>query len=393
MKKHFFLLGALASLVPSIFFASDALSNSINSLSSRFYQEEIASSDKNEIFSPYCLFNCLSMVYVGAGGDTEKEISQVLDLNLSQEDLPLSLKNFSNSLLPSDGLFQLNSASSMWTNQNAFILPSYFNSIQGDLGASVASLDFSDTIQSAATINDWIKEQTKGLLKDVIGPRDISKSTQLMLVSALYFKGSWQKPFSAKFTRQEPFYKNASDTKLVSMMSQKGIFSYYENEEVQVVLLPFAGKNISKGQMACFFVLPKNSLENINASAISDWIASATTANVEVTIPRFEMHPRYDLIPMLSRLGMPSAFSSKADFSKINGKFDLCIDKAIHEAFFSLNELGVTAAAATAIGMGYTAIRLDESDGIPFTADHPFLFGIVDLKSNVMLFLGKMMEP
>ena len=161
MKKHFFLLGALASLVPSIFFASDALSNSINSLSSRFYQEEIASSDKNEIFSPYCLFNCLSMVYVGAGGDTEKEISQVLDLNLSQEDLPLSLKNFSNSLLPSDGLFQLNSASSMWTNQNAFILPSYFNSIQGDLGASVASLDFSDTIQSAATINDWIKEQAK----------------------------------------------------------------------------------------------------------------------------------------------------------------------------------------------------------------------------------------
>jgi serpin B len=333
------------------------------------------------------------MVYVGSDGGTQEEIRHVLGLSLSREDLPLSLKNFSDGLLSRDGFFQFNSANSLWTNQNTFILPSYFNSIQGDLGASVTPLDFSDTKQSASTINDWIKEQTRGLLQDVIGPRDISKATQLMLVSALYFKGAWQKPFPAKLTRQDLFYKTSRDTKLVSMMSQKGIFSYYENNDVQVLLLPFSGENASGSRLACFFVLPKDSLEGLDASAIPDWISSATQTQVEVTIPRFEMHPRYDLIPMLSRLGMPSAFSSKADFSKINGKFDLCIDKAIHEAFFSLNELGVTAAAVTAIGVGHTCIRVEEAPAISFTANHPFLFGIVDLKSNVMLFLGKMMEP
>ncbi len=393
MKKQIFALGALASLIPSLFFASDSLSNSINSLSSNFYQETLASSDRNEIFSPFCLFNCLSMVYVGSDGDTKEEIRHVLGLELSQEDLPLSLKNFSDGLLSKDGLFQFNSANSLWTNQNTFILPSYFNSIQGDLGASVTPLDFSDTRQSSAAINDWIKEQTKGLLKDVIGPRDISKTTQLMLVSALYFKGYFQKPFLARLTRDDLFYKTSSDTKLVSMMSQKGTFSYYENEKVQVILLPFAGENVSDSQMACFLVLPKNSLEDVDASAIPQMIRSAKDVKVDITIPRFEIHPRYDLIPMLSKLGMPSAFSSKADFSKINGKFDLCINKAIHEAVFSLNERGVTAAAVTAIGVGHTCVRVEETPAVAFTANHPFLFGIVDLNSNVMLFLGKMMEP
>jgi len=394
MKKAIFLPAALASLVPSLFFASDSLVSSINRLSSGFYQETLASSDRNEIFSPFCLFNCLSMVYVGSDGDTKEEIKHVLGLDhLSQEDLPLSLKNFSDGLLSKEDLFQFNSANSLWTNRNTFILPSYFNSIQGDLGACITPLDFSDSKQSAAAINDWIKEQTKCLLKDVIGPKDISKTTQLMLVSALYFKGCFQKPFSAKLTRDDLFYKNPFETKSVSMMSQTGIFPYYENGEVQVVLLPFAGDNLSDSQMVCFFVLPKSSLENVDASAISDWISFTTETKVDVAIPRFEIQPRYDLIPMLSKLGMPSAFSSKADFSKINGKFDLCINKAIHEVFFSLNELGVTAAAVTAIGLGHTCIRLEEAQAISFTANHPFLFGIVDLNSNVMLFLGKMMEP
>jgi serpin B len=393
MKKQIFLLGALASLIPSLFFASNSLSTSINSLSSGFYQKTLASSDRNELFSPYCLFNALSMVYVGSDGDTEEEIRQVLDLRMSQEDLPLTLKKFSNGLLSKDGRFQFNSASSVWTNQNTSLLPSYLNSIQSDFGASVTPLDFSDTKQSASTINDWVQLQTNGLLQEVIGQGDISKATQLMIVSALYFKGSWQKPFPPKLTREDLFYKTSSDVKTVSMMSQKGTFPYYENDHVQILLLPFSGKNASDGEIACFFVLPKKSLEELDAAEIPHWIRFAEDVKIQITLPRFEIHPRYDLIPMLSELGMPSAFSSNADLSKITGKSDLCIDKAIHEACFSLNELGVTAAAVTAIGVGLTCSRIEEAPAISFTANQPFIFGIVDLKSNVMLFLGKMMEP
>ncbi len=393
MKKQ--ILAYLVFCIPSVFFAEDSsINTSINSFASRFYQESLAASGKNEIFSPYCLFNCLGMVYTGADLATENEMKQILGLDLSQEDLPNSLKQLTNSLSSSDGLFQFSNANSLWLGQNTFVLPSYKTTIENEFEASVTSLDFRNKEESAASINDWIKEQTRGTLKDVIGPQDISKTTQLMLVSALYFKGSWTKPFAIKNTHKETFYISPSDSKSISMMNQTGIFPYYENDQIQMLLLPFSGRSAADGQLACFFILPKTSLDEMGDLAISDWMTHATTDDViSVKIPRFELHPKYDLIPILSQLGMPSAFSPKANFSKMNGLLDLSIDKAIHETFFSLNEQGVTASAVTAISMGYTCIRLKQDSEISFEANRPFLFGIVDLKSNVMLFLGKMMEP
>ncbi len=396
MKKYIYVLTCFAFSLPSFFLGSEPLDASVNLFASHFYQESLAGSNKNELFSPYCLFNCLSMAYIGSDGPTEMEIRKALCLEISQEDLPKSINDLAYRLLPHNRSFQLNIANSVWIDRNAFLLSSYQQILQKDFLADVESLDFRKSAQTADLINQWVSQKTCNTIQKLLGPQDISRDTQLMLVSALYFKDDWAKPFKLAKTHQDLFYTTPHKSKTIPMMSQIGEFSYYENSEMQLVLLPFSGKNATNEGMACFFILPKTTLKEIedrlHELPINEWISSSEKMQIKVEIPRFEMRLNYDLIPALNKLGIHEAFSTRANFSKINGRFDLSINKAIQEAFFSLNEKGVTASAATAIGIGMTCVR-EEPSAIPFTANHPFLFGIVDLKSNVMLFLGKMIEP
>src|SRR5262249_16725228 len=94
----------------------------------------------------------------------------------------------------------------------------------------------------------------------------------------------------------------------------------------------------------------------------------------------------------LQALGMEDAFDKNANFVGIDGMRDLFLNKAIHEAFFALDESGVIAAAATAATMNTTAV-LEKPPAIQLIPDHPFPFFIVDLKSQEMLFMGHLIQP
>lgn len=60
------------------------------------------------------------------------------------------------------------------------------------------------TVQSAAIINQFIEEVTKGTIKDVLTPEDLFLA-QMVLVNAVYFKGTWKTQFKASDTRDMPF--------------------------------------------------------------------------------------------------------------------------------------------------------------------------------------------
>jgi serpin B len=390
MKKYIRTLIGFTICLPAMILGSESLSTSINYFATDFYQESLAASNENELFSPYCIFNCLSMAYIGSAGITEMEIAKALGWDQSQEDLAKSLKDMAVSLNSRTNSYKLNIANSAWVDQRTTLLPSYRTLIQNEFLADVQSLNFRHSTECAGIINNWVKEQTNNTIPRLLAPQDISSDTQLMLVSALYFKGSWVLPFKKTNTRQETFYTGPAKSKKVPMMSQSAVYSYYEDSAMQCVFIPF------KGDMSFFVLLPRRSLNEVERLfldlPIDEIIASSSRTRLNIKLPSFDMRIKYDLIPALKDLGIREIFSSRANLSKINGKFDLYVNKALHEAYFSLNEEGVTASAATAIGAGTTCIKIDPP-AKDFIANHPFIFGIVDLKSNVMLFLGKMKEP
>ena len=89
-------------------------------------------------------------------------------------------------------------------------------------------------------------------------------------------------------------------------------------------------------------------------------------------------------------MGIKDAFSlPPADFSGMTGRKDLFVSHVLHKAFVDVNEEGTEAAAATAVGMRLTAVRIQPV----FRADHPFVFMIRHNQSQSILFMGRLANP
>ena len=113
---------------------------------------------------------------------------------------------------------------------------------------------------------------------------------------------------------------------------------------------------------------------------------------VDLYLPRFKVEESYDLVPTLKALGMVGAFrAGVADFSGMTERCDLVVSTVIHKSFVEVTEEGTEAAAATGIGVGpgITSLPFHES----FHCDHPFLFLIKHIKTNRILFYGRVSSP
>lgn len=174
------------------------------------------------------------------------------------------------------------------------------------------------------------------------------------------------------------------------MMHRTGDCDYFEDGVLQVLRLPYAGRELSM-----VILLPRRmdglaELEkSVSAGGLASWMRGTASRKVDVTLPRFTATGRISLRGPLEKLGMAAAFSREADFSGITGGKDLAISKVIHKAFVSVDEEGTEAAAATGIGMMTLSVRVPEPPAV-FRADHPFLFVIVDEKTGAILFMGRL---
>lgn len=132
---------------------------------------------------------------------------------------------------------------------------------------------------------------------------------------------------------------------------------------------------------------------NLTADDFFAAIAGMEEKDVNVILPKFKAETKTDLEDLLALMGMPLAFSNKADFSGMTGEMDLKIDKVIHKAMIEVAEEGTEAAAATAVVIiRKTAIMPGEEEKITFKADRPFLYFIKDNRFNSILFMGRQLK-
>jgi serpin B len=354
----------------------------------------------NLVFSPYSISTCLSMVYLGAREDTQSEMQSTLHLELDRKTLAKTAYALNQSLLPkqtTEKTYQLNMANAIWIDQGTFLLTDFRYAIEEQFKSKLGILNFEMTPTALSTINNWISEQTQVKIPNLLNPNDIDELTRLVLTNAVYFQGAWVSPFNPKATNVAPFHPTPETSVNVKMMHQTFFTSYYENGLMQALSLPFTGVTNGDSNLAFLLLLPK-SADNFStmidefSKSYSEWISSLRPFNIDLSLPKFTFSSRYDLQKPLQDLGMHDPFGSNANFTGIDGMRDLFLNKVVHQAFFALDENGVTAAAATAASMNVTS-ALPSEPPIQFVADHPFLFLIIDLKSQEMLFMGKVVQP
>ena len=350
----------------------------------------------NLFFSPFSISTALAMAYAGARGGTETEMAEVLRFTLKQDRLHPALAALIDDLSAGtkrDSL-QLSVANALWGQKGFGFLKGFRGLVQTHYGARLEKVDFAGATESARlTINRWAADRTEGKIRDLIQPGILDELTRLVLANAIYFKGDWAAPFKKEGTANDLFTlaAGAGGGKIEApMMNRTGSFGYLEDEILQVLTLPYAGN-----RLVMVVLLPKridglHALEDsLTAASLASWLERQRPRKVEVFLPRFKMTCGFSLADVLVSMGMAEPFTpGAADFSGMDGKRDLFISAVVHKAFVDVNEERTEAAAATVV---YKEL------GVPlipvFRADHPFLFLIQDVRTNSVLFIGRVMNP
>lgn len=135
-------------------------------------------------------------------------------------------------------------------------------------------------------------------------------------------------------------------------------------------------------------LIAEMSVEELNA----EFEAGYDTADVVLSMPKFECESGGSLLEMLERLGVRDAFDpSEAAFGEMtDGTEALYISKIIQTAKIVCNEEGTEAAAATLVAVDAGG-AMPVKDTIEFTVDRPFLYEI-KTASGETLFMGIMQD-
>jgi len=364
--------------------------------------QQIKSTPGNLFYSPYSISSALAMTYAGAEGNTAEEMAAAMHFLLPKESLHPAFNSLDHKLTSLAEIeipegegdpFQLNIANSLWGQEGFHFESDFLDTLAENYGAGLRLLDYvSQPEESRQTINQWVNDETKEKIQNLIPQGAITSDTRLVLSNAIYFKATWLESFEEALTEEGTFFGLDGEEIPVPMMghSSSPSFLYFEGEGFQAVELPYIGNQVSM----LVLVPDQGSFANFEAQFCAETLSRVldglTYSPIALKFPKFEFESRLSLARTLSGMGMPTAFSDGADFSGMMGSKDLFISDVFHKAFVSVDEEGTEAAAATAVLMQLTS--MPESP-LELTVDRPFLFLIRERETNSILFIGRVVSP
>lgn len=349
----------------------------------------------NVLVSPVSVFLALAMTLNGADGETRAAMLRTLaDQGITADQVNEVSRSLMSLLSRSGDKTTLSIANSIWFEQR-FQADKQFLQTNADFyKAGAYKLNFRDP-GAKDVINAWVKRETHDLIEQIV--EKIDPGTVMFLINTVYFVSDWAKPFEKKQTRRMSFQgpSGAIETEFMHRIDKMG---YFTGNGVTGVSLPYADS-----QFAYFALMPESGespdqwLEQQDPATLFGNILSLTRqkANftVELLLPKYKASYEDSLLDELKALGMGIAFNgATADFTLLseNREPGLFITEVKHKTFIRVDEKGTEAAAATSVEIGKSAVGPAD---IKLTFDKPFLYGILDLKTGLPIFVGILRNP
>ena len=204
----------------------------------------------NFFVSLYSISTALSMCYVGAKNETAVQLKQLLNLEDLNDEQILDLnKTYISSLNNLGNEISLNTANKIYPSIEFNIKKEFIDLLEKHFFSEVQELEYSKNVESTKIINDWVSEKTVNKVNDILDPSNLDEHTKMVLVNAIYFKGSWLNKFDPSDTYEDDFHLDDDTTQKVNMMKllNKG-FSLKKNVaglKADSCELPYAGESIS----------------------------------------------------------------------------------------------------------------------------------------------------
>jgi serpin B len=390
----------------------EALVSGNNAFAFDLYQA-IRGGEENLLFSPFSISQALAMVYAGARGKTADQMADTLHFTLPQERLHPAFNALDRELASrarvavkdesgqskSDVAFELHVTNAVWGQKGLPYRAEYLAVLAQNYGSGVQIADLKGKPEAAAgEINRWASQETGGRIPGIINR--LPDDPRLVVINAISFNAKWDLPFEERDTYKEPFHLLNGQEKPVPMMHQRRLSKYTAGDGYQAIQLPYLHRTV-----AMVILLPREGLfREIEQRLTGDWVQNIIGKlgehDVILTMPKFTYAPELPLNQILTSMGMPDAFGEGvADFSGMLQKPEsdnVRINEVLHKSFIDLNEQRTEAKAVTEVAIEKSvskAIGASPPPPIVMKIDRPFIFVIRDIKTNTILFVGRVMNP
>ena len=252
-------------------------------------------------------------------------------------------------------------------------------------GAEAEPLDLAgDPEGSRQRINEWVSDETEGLIPELLPEGFITPQTLLVLTDALYFEARWQTVFGKYSPITKPFTRLDGSTVDVELMQQLELADRRGRGDGFVgAEIPYAGDDFSM-----LVIVPgegrfEEVRQRLDQALLDDIDDTFTKGPYELRLPRWETTTKVDLLAWLTELG-----AAPGSYPAIDP--DAFLDAAVHAADIAVDEWGTVAAAAT--GLAFTVSGPPQPEFV-VAADQPFLYLIRHRSSGLVLFAGQVTDP
>ncbi len=345
---------------------------------------------ENKVCSPLNVYLALSMLAQVSDGESREQLLNLLGSD-DIEKLRQRASDVWNCNYRDDGTTTSILASSLWLNEKIKFNQETMDLLAHDFYASSYSGEMgSEELDKA--LQDWLNEQTGGILREQAGTIHLDRETILALASTVYFRAKWHSEFSEENTAPRTFHAPDGDTE-TDFMNQRNDQQYYWGDKFAAVDLPFESGS------TMWFLLPDEGVtpeELLSDTQAMDFLFAANRNEwenskflfVNMSVPKFDVSSQLTLDEGLKALGITDVFDpSLSDFTPMTAEagVPIAVSQISHAARVVIDEEGCTAAAFTLIPATGAAAPPDEE--VDFVLDRPFLFCITG-ESSLPLFVG-----
>ncbi|XP_046810745.1 serine protease inhibitor 42Dd-like [Lucilia cuprina] len=349
-------------------------------------------SAENIVYSPASIQTCMALAFIGAEGETAKELREVLRLGEGDKlQVAKEFREFLKTALKAESVVEerpeLQIANRLYVNEQLKVDKEFQKMAQEYFHTQAEAINFSDNTKAVEKINQWIEQHTENKIKDVLDTNAVNQDTNAVIVNAIYYKAKWLNPFSVSSTSTSIFHVNLNDSMEAEMMYNEDYYRYADLPELKASALEMPYEN---SDISMLFILPNDieGLEDLELKLrgmdLNEITAKMSFRKVDVYVPKFRIEFDINLKEPLEKMGLTTTFTPDANFKGIFSTSQFQgISEVKHKAFLDVNEAGSEAAAATFATLTTLSAVFDEPT---FHADHPFIFAI--RSKSVVYFAG-----
>jgi serpin B len=275
-----------------------------NYFNAELYQKIIAGEPGNVVMSPISVQILMSMLSMGATGETETEMKKSLKYTARYR--KSSVSNYFNSVISEvESTDKLKIANKIYVKNGYTVKPKFNEIVSKKFKSAVENINFADNVEAAKQINEWVESKTNNKIKNLVNPNSLNDATGMILLNTVHFKESWETVFIEIFT--SAFYLNDKDTVEVDFMA-KPVYNYKygslwglsahalkmfykDNDFTMTIILPDSRTGLDE--------LEKK-LHQINLNAF--WEDSDQGAYVWIKMPKFKIKSKLNLKEVLQNM-------------------------------------------------------------------------------------------